>query len=129
MGGGDEMFKETGYGRKVLQSQPFTFNGVNYLAVCAFYSTEIGTNGATEDKVYLYTQLLEVSGKDYKVAYVGKDVFDGKVSVLNPNGTGGLAISVVAEGSGDDEGELSCRVYNLLSGVGMVGYEINNVKE
>lgn len=129
MGGGDEMFKETGYGRKVLQSQPFTFNGVNYLAVCAFYSTEIGTNGATEDKVYLYTQLLEVSGKDYKVAYVGKDVFDGKVSTLNPNGTGGLAISVIAEGSGDDEGKLSCRVYNLLSGVGLVGYEINNVKE
>lgn len=129
MGGGDEMFKETGYGRKVLQSQPFTFNGVNYLAVCAFYSTEIGTNGATEDKVYLYTQLLEVSGKDYKVAYVGKDIFNGKVSSLNPNGTGGLAISVIAEGTGNDEGELSCRVYNLLSGVGLVAYTINNVKE
>ena len=128
MGGGDEMFKETGYGRKVLQSQPFTFNGVNYLAVCAFYSTEIGTNGATEDKIYLYTQLLEVSGKDYKVAFVGKDIFDGKVSTANPNGTGGLAISVIAEGSGNDEGELSCRVYNLLSGVGLVAYEINNVK-
>ena len=51
------------------------------------------------------------------------------MSTLNPNGTGGLAISVIAEGSGDDEGKLSCRVYNLLSGVGLVGYEINNVKE
>lgn len=30
---------------------------------------------------------------------------------------------MIAEGSGDDEGKLSCRVYNLLSGVGLVGYE------
>lgn len=129
MGGGDQMFKETGYGRQVLHSQPFTFNGVNYLAVCAFYSTEIGVNEATENKIYLYTQLLEVSGKDYKVAYVGKDIFNGKVSDLNKNGTGGIAVSVVTEGSGENEGELNCRVYNLLSGVGMVAYDITNVKK
>lgn len=122
----DNMFKEHGYGRKVLQIKPFTFNGLNYLAACTYFSME--TPDYAEDKIYLYTQLIEVSGKDSKVVYVGKDVFAGKMSQLNQNGTGGIAVSVVAEGSGEDEGKLSCRVYNLCSGVGMVAYDITNVK-
>lgn len=128
-GGKEEMFKQTGFGRKVVHTQPFTFNGVNYIAVSSYFSFEQGSEGAAESKVYLYTQLLEVSGKDYKVAYVGKEVFMESYASRNGNGTGGIAVSVVAEGSGEHEGELSCRVYNLCSGVGVVAYEIKNVKE
>lgn len=119
IGGADEMFKQTGFGRQVLHICPFTFNGVKYMAVSSYYSTY------TPDKTYVYTSLLEIKGKDYTVVRTLRDVFDIPATA-NGNGTSGLAVSKVET---DEDGEMTCRIYHLMSGIGMVAYDISNVKE
>lgn len=119
IGGADEMFKQTGFGRQVLHIYPFTFNGVKYMAVSSYYSTY------EPDKTFVYTSLLEVKGKDYKVAYTCRDVFNIKAS-NNGNGTAGIAVSKVET---DEDGEMTCRIYHWMSAIGMVAYDITNIKE
>ncbi|GHT12761.1 hypothetical protein AGMMS4956_07870 [Bacteroidia bacterium] len=110
----DVMFKQTGYGRKILHSMLFTFNSRQYLAIVSYY------NNGTTDFTY-YITILDTQDA-HRVVFFDKRPYTGNFSI-NGNQTAGLAVSTTT----DADRTKTMRLYALFSSSGMVAYEIDNL--
>ncbi len=113
---GDAMFKDTGWGRKVLFTKVFTFNTNKYLAVLSYYDVDVTAN--------YYVTIMDVA-KDYNVVLYDKISYTGQAfASLNMNATAGLAVS--KEELGTDGKSKTMRLFSLMTSSGIACYELTN---
>lgn len=115
-----DMFKQTGFGRKVLQVKMFTFNEARYVAVLSYFDVP------DSDKFKYYLSVFDASQGSAPTKWsIAQSVsFTGKVNVLNYNTTGGLATS---KEKVSEDGLKTLNIYMFASGVGVVCYQISNL--
>jgi len=111
--------EDFGYGRRVIYTQLFSFNGRRHMAILSTYNNE-----TVEDAEYVnyYITVLDLND-NYKVVFFDTKKYNGTFTGINFNGTGGLAVSKITE---EESGAKKMRLYAMFTGSGMVCYEISN---